>query len=263
MVARRQRRRAAPCRRNCAVFDGFSSPMPARIARLLILPALLALAIAIALVASGRIVLPPRYDPFAPFDLAEEPGFLTRFKFARATADPALCRAALTRGDIAFEPVPDRSTGEGCGFTGAGRIARLGTASLASPVILACPTALALAAFERHQLAPAAQTHLASRLARIEHLGTYACRNINHAATGRRSRHATAEAIDISGFVLADGRRLTLTGDWSSPDAGRAAFLRAARDGACRWFDVTLSPDYNPLHYDHFHLDTGGGRACS
>lgn len=236
--------------------------MMLRVLRLLVLPLVLGLVAVAALVASGHIVLPPRYDPFAPFDLAEEPGFLTRFKFARARADGDLCRAALARGGIAFEPVPDRVTGEGCGFSNAGRIGRLSAASLASPVILACPTALALAAYERHQLAPAASALLNGRLARIEHLGTYACRNINHAASGRRSRHATAEAIDISGFVLGDGRRLTLTADWSSPDEARAGFLRAARDGACRWFGVTLSPDYNPLHYDHFHLDTGGGRAC-
>jgi hypothetical protein len=236
--------------------------MLARIARLLIVPALLALVIVGVLVATRQIVLPPAIDPFAPFDLAEEPGFLTRFKFARAKADPALCREALTRGGIAFEPVPDRVTGEGCGFTGAGRVNRLGEAALSSPVVLACPTVLALAAWQRHGLAPAAETHLASRITRVEHLGAYACRNINHAASGRRSRHATAEAIDIAGFVLADGRRLTLTADWSSAETGRAVFLRRARDLACGWFSVTLSPDYNPLHYDHFHLDTGGGRAC-
>lgn len=236
--------------------------MLARIARLLIVPALLALVIAGVLVATRQIVLPAAIDPFAPFDLAEEPGFLTRFKFARAKADPELCRAALARGGIAFEPVPDRVTGEGCGFTSAGRVSRIGEAALSSPVTLACPTVLALAAWQRHGLGAAVEAHLGSRITRLDHLGAYACRNINHAATGRRSRHATAEAVDISGFGLADGRRLTLTADWSAPDQKRAAFLRAARDAACRWFSVTLSPNYNPLHYDHFHLDTGGGRAC-
>ncbi len=237
-------------------------PMLARIARLLVVPALLALAIAAMLIATRQIVLPPAIDPFAPYDLDAEPGFLTGFKFARAKADPALCRQALARGGIAFEPVPDRVTGEGCGFTDAGRISRIGEAALSSSVVLACPTVLAMAAWQRHGLVPAAQAQLGGRITRIEHLGAYACRNINHAATGRRSRHATAEAIDIAGFVLADGRRLTLAGDWSSADAGRAAFLRNARDTACRWFSVTLSPDFNAAHRDHFHLDTGGGRTC-
>ena len=236
--------------------------MAARIARLLVLPLVLGLLFTAALVASGQIVLPPRFDPFAPFDIGEEPGFLTRFKFARARGDGDLCRAALARGGIAFEPVPDRTTGEGCGFTDAGRTPLAGATRLSSPVILTCRAALSLAMLDRHALGAAARTHLGAPVTRVEHLGTYACRNINHAASGRRSRHATADAIDISGFVLADGRRLTLTADWSSAEAGRAAFLRAVRDAACRWFDVTLSPDYNPLHYDHFHLDVGSGRAC-
>lgn len=223
--------------------------------------ALLVLALML-LVASGRIAVPPELNPFAPLDLRAGPNALTAFKVRRAGADPLLCRAALERAGLTFEPVPDQVTGEGCGFTNAGRIARLGRAALTSPVILSCRAALALALYEHHGLVPAARDHLGSPVARIEHMGTYSCRNINHAPTGRRSRHATADAIDIGGFVLADGRRLTLAGDWSSRDAGRAAFLRAARDAACRWFDVTLSPDFNALHYDHFHLDTGGGRAC-
>lgn len=233
-----------------------------RVARLLILPLILALAVVAALIASGQIVLPPRWDPFAPFDVAETPGLLTRFKFARTRADGDLCRAALSRAGIAFEPVPDRITGEGCGFTDAVRISRIGAVTLASPVVATCRLALGLAMLDRHHIGPAARLSFGVPVTRVDHLGTYACRNINHATSGRRSRHATADAIDIAGFLVADGRRLTLTGDWSSGDAGRAAFLRAVRDGACRWFDVTLSPDYNPLHYDHFHLDMGGGRAC-
>ncbi|MDP2800939.1 MAG: extensin family protein [Phreatobacter sp.] len=236
--------------------------MVARIARLLVVPLILAILVTGALVAAGRIVLPPRWDPFAPFDIVETPSFLTRFKFARARDDGDLCRAALTRGGIAFEPVPDRVTGEGCGFTDAVRTPTVGATRLASPVIVTCRVALSLAMLDRHALGAAARRHLGTPVTRIEHLGTYACRNINHAASGRRSRHATADAIDISGFQLADGRRLTLTADWSSADPGRAAFLRAVRDAACVWFDVTLSPDHNPLHYDHFHFDVGGGRAC-
>jgi hypothetical protein len=223
--------------------------------------AFLALALML-LVAAGRIAVPPELNPFAPLDIRDAPGFLTSFKVARARADPDLCRAVLDRAGLRFEPVPDQVTGEGCGFAGAGRIARLSRATLSSPVVLSCRAALALALYERHGLAAAARTHLGSPVARIEHMGTYSCRNINHAPTGRRSRHATADAIDIGGFVLADGRRLTLIGDWASEDAARAAFLREARDAACRWFDVTLSPFYNALHRDHFHLDMGGGRAC-
>ncbi len=93
------------------------------------------------------------------------------------------------------------------------------------------------------------------------HLGTYACRNINHRERGRRSEHATANAIDISGFVLADGKQITLREDWNR-NSRHQIFLRAVRDGACNFFDVVLSPDYNAALHDHFYLDMGRFRAC-
>jgi len=76
-----------------------------------------------------------------------------------------------------------------------------------------------------------------------------------------RSRHATAEAFDVAGFVLADGRRIRVLGDWSA-DTSSAKFLRDVRDGACRFFDGVLSPDYNAAHRDHLHLDRGRYRYC-
>ncbi len=39
-------------------------------------------------------------------------------------------------------------------------------------------------------------------------------------------------------------------------------FLREVRQRACDLFDVTLGPDYNAAHKNHFHLDVGGDHAC-
>jgi hypothetical protein len=77
------------------------------------------------------------------------------------------------------------------------------------------------------------------------------------ASEGRWSEHATGNAIDIAGFVLEDGRRISVLGDWDGEDA-EARFLRAVRDGACKSFATVLSPDYNAAHADHFHLDQDG-----
>ena len=104
----------------------------------------------------------------------------------------------------------------------------------------------------------------------VDHLGSYACRNINRGegavVEGARSRHATADALDISAFVLADGRRISVT-QWpaatASPDASVPLWLRAAHAGACRFFDGVLGPDYNAAHRDHFHLETGGYGMCN
>jgi hypothetical protein len=71
----------------------------------------------------------------------------------------------------------------------------------------------------------------------------------------------SAEAIDIAGFRLAGGRLVTLRQGWAgAPD--EAAFLRAARDSACRFFATALGPDYNALHADHFHLQSRGWGLC-
>jgi hypothetical protein len=95
----------------------------------------------------------------------------------------------------------------------------------------------------------------------IEHFGSYSCRNVYGRPEATRSRHATAEAWDVAGFVLVDGRRIRVARDWQSTKA-EAAFLRESRDGACRFFDGVLSPDYNAAHHDHLHLDRGPYRMC-
>lgn len=242
--------------------------------------------------------IPDRWNPWAPLQLDEAPGLLTRYKLGRAAADPVLCRATLAQSRLRHVPVADRSTGPGCGFDNAVRIDR-GSVAFGQPFVLSCRAALSLAMWERHVLQQAAAAHLHQEVVAVEHLGSYACRNLYGREGSRRSRHATADALDIAGFVLADGQRIRLRDDWAmqEPDAGQyagpdsgaslraqaspiqgqavdaqtrdspapsdaAGFLRALRDGACDYFDVVLGPDYNQAHADHFHLDQGGGRAC-
>lgn len=228
---------------------------------------------------------PERHDPWAPLNVELAPNWLTGWKLRRAQQDPALCaqRVAHLVSTLGWqaEPLPDRTTGPGCGFDGAWRLDRSSLA-LGAPVSLACPAVLSLAMWERHTLRAAALRHFDAPVTRLQHYGSYACRNVNHApdtAPGsRRSQHATAQALDVAGFVLAGGRRITVARDWgaapsqdaagpgaSSPVGGASAsarFLREVRDGACRWFDGTLSPDYNAAHADHLHLEVGGWQTC-
>lgn len=236
-------------------------PLPRRRSSLLFL---LLLALGYWALSTGRIEVPARFDPWAPLDVAAPPNLLTSFKLARASADPDACRRALATADLDLTPLPDRSTGPGCGFENAVRIERTSVA-VGEAFSLSCRAALSLAMWERHDLQQAARTHLGSEVRAIEHLGSYACRNLYGEAGSRRSQHATADAVDIAGFVLADGRRIRVLRDWQASDAAAGAsaqavdpaaearFLRAVRDGACRWFDAVLGPDYNSAHADHFH----------
>ena len=79
------------------------------------------------------------------------------------------------------------------------------------------------------------------------------------------NQHSTANAIDISAFIMADGTRIALINDWDDADV-RREFLHEVRDGSCDLFSTVLSPDYNAAHADHFHFDmakrTAGWTVC-
>lgn len=236
---------------------------------------LIALALGLALGAylSGWVRVPPRFDPLAALDVSEPPNLLTPFKLRRTRADDALCISSLREAGLRFSPLPERTPVQGCGLSNAVRLEAGHSLQLSRPTVLSCRAALSFALWERHGLQPAAQAELGQRVARIEHMGSYACRDINTGdgrATGRRSRHATADALDVSGFTLADGRRIQLLRDaphpWDDATAlardADARFLHAAHAGACRAFDGTLGPGYNAAHRDHFHLEVGGWPLC-
>ena len=87
--------------------------------------------------------------------------------------------------------------------------------------------------------------------------GSYACRNVigSQQNAGKRSGHAIANAIDVGGFVLKDGRRITILNDWRSTDPATQQFLRTIHASACKRFGTVLSPDYNAAHANHLHLE--------
>ena len=222
--------------------------------------ALVALAaLAAALVLAGVVPVPARWNPWAPLDLADDPNLLTRFKLERLGSDAAGCLAVLAQAPMRFAALPDRETGHGCAFRNAVMIEA--TSVAVQPFPLSCRSAVALALWERHVMHPAALESFGVPVTRIEHVGSYACRNVYGRDDGRRSQHATADALDVAGFVLQDGRRVRVRDGWNG-DAEEAAFLREVHAGACRVFDAVLGPDYNAAHHDHLHLDRGSYRVC-
>jgi hypothetical protein len=212
------------------------------------------------LLASGIVRIPDRYNPWAALRVDEPPGWFTRLKLARLAREPQLCLSVLATAGWTFAPLPDKQFAPGCGFENVVRVESAGLA-VGAAFALSCPAAVALALWERHVLQPAAHAHFGQPAVRMEHFGSYACRNISGASDARRSRHATARALDIAGLVLADGRRIRIAQHWSGNDS-EALFLRELHAGACTVFDAVLGPDYNAAHRDHFHVERGGGRVC-
>ncbi|SAL68434.1 hypothetical protein AWB74_03885 [Caballeronia arvi] len=210
---------------------------------------------------SRRIALPERYDPFAPLDVRAPQGPLTRFKLWRTMHDPQLCDAALARSGLVYRAMADATGPGGCELKGVMRITQSEDLRFSSPFLATCPLALGIAYFEHQYLQTAALETYGERVARIEHVGSYACRNVNHQQDAALSQHASANAIDLTGFVLDDGRRITLA-RWDDASSLDGQFLRRVHEGACQSFDTTLGPDYNVLHKTHFHVDMGPYRVC-
>ncbi|WP_188056525.1 MULTISPECIES: extensin family protein [unclassified Sphingosinithalassobacter] len=175
------------------------------------------------------------------------------------------CLADLERQNVSYRPLPDQDFGGGCLVIGAVQLLDIGV-PVTGLKSMRCPLAQTFSAWVRHGVAPAAREILGSELVRVESFGTYSCRGIIGAgasAARRVSEHGLANAVDISGFRLADGRRITLKDDWNSSDPRVREFLQVVRRSACRRFKTVLSPDYNAAHHDHFHLDMGRGPFCS
>ena len=163
------------------------------------------------------------------------------------------CLAALSEAKVRYTPLPDQHFGGGCKAVDSVKLLDIGlpTTNLGA---VTCPLARNFAAWARHAVVPAGQQILGSPVVRIETFGTYSCRNVNAAATGNLSQHAFANAIDVSAFVLADGRRVSVLGGWSgTPEQQR--FLRVLKSSACKRFATVLSPEYNRQHANHFHFD--------
>lgn len=204
--------------------------------------------------------LPARHNPWAPLSIDEPLGWLTRLKLARLAREPAACHDLLARSQLRYTRISDREVAPGCAFVDAVRV-HAATVAIDPDIALTCRAAVSLALWERHVLQPAAQQHFGQPAVRLDHFGSFACRNLYGRSEAPRSRHASADALDIAGVVLADGRRIRVAAHWSGA-AAEAAFLRELHAGACRVFDGVLGPEYNAAHRDHFHVERGGFRVC-
>jgi hypothetical protein len=208
----------------------------------------------------GWLSAPPEYNPWAPLDVGAPINFLTRYKLSRLSNDAELCQRILSQTHLTYEALDDLVTGPSCGLQNAIRVDRTSSA-VTSPFSLTCRAAVSLALWESHFVQPAAQTHFGARVAKLEHFGSYSCRNVYGRPNATRSRHATAEALDVAGFVLENDQRIRILGSWNE-NSRESRFLHDVRDGACKVFDGVLSPDYNEAHRDHLHLDRGPYRVC-
>ena len=207
--------------------------------------------------------LPAQWNPFTPLSVTDAPTVVTRYKLKRLNADPEACLAVLqqaqTAGYISFTR-PGNQQGR-CPLVDPVRITRFGDVSLSSSFLSSCALAVSSTMLVTQTLKTLAASELGSPLTRIDHFGSYACRNIYHRAEGRLSEHATAEAWDLSGFRLQNGMRISVLNHWKGDDA-RARWLQAVFARSCRLFGTALGPEYNAAHANHFHFGMRSFGIC-
>ncbi len=223
---------------------------------------------------------PPQDLPWKPLDLSAPIGSATQAQVAdfeiRRLAAPEesqavtdACIQLLREAGVQVERAEDRDDGGFCVVKGAVRLTGGAITPLApGGLVMQCPMAVRYVIWDRQVLQPAARETFGQAVARVDNMGAYSCRRIygQTDVSARPSEHARANALDVGGVTLADGRKVTVLADWNGDGpagAQGATFLRRLRQGACRVFSTVLSPEYNEAHRDHLHLDGAERGLCS
>ena len=207
----------------------------------------------------GRVSVPPNWIPWGEIDLEEPPSWFAPLQINLLAVNEEACFAALDRSELSYTKLEERPIAGGCGWSAGAQILR-SNIPYGAVFPSNCAFLAALYWYEQ-ELQELAQLHLQTEVERIDHFGSYSCRNVYGREDARRSQHATANALDVAAFRLANGETISVLNDWKD-DTPEGRFLHDARDTACKFFNAVLSPDYNAAHANHFHLDLGGFHTC-
>jgi hypothetical protein len=179
---------------------------------------------------------------------------------ASVRPDMKQCVAGLQSLGARYTILPDRDYSPGCSAINSVTLTGAGV-PITNISAIQCELASALTLWVRGSVQQAAKAAFGERVVKIETMGAYSCRNVIGGRGTGLSEHASANAIDVSAFMLSDGRRVTIQQGWNGSEDERD-FLRAIRKSACARFQTVLSPDYNAAHHNHLHFDMGRGPYC-
>jgi hypothetical protein len=154
----------------------------------------------------------------------------------------AVCGVAAIKGK---KIAPIRSNVRGCGVPDAVAVTSVAGVRLSQAATVDCSIAKALNAWVDQVAQPAFD----GKLVELRVAAHYACRGRNNVRGARISEHGKGNAIDISAFVLANGRTLTVKDNYNR-------LLRRIYKAACPYFKTALGPGSDGYHEDHFHFDT-------
>lgn len=205
---------------------------------------------------SSRVLVPLALGPALISGCSSGPDFVAKVEPWRAKEESA----CLTSGVLAHTTfIAARSALGGPSVCGTERPFELsavddGRVRLRPTALLRCPMIPQVERWIRESVSPAARYYFGADLVEVSVAGSYSCRPMNHVSGARLSEHGYANALDVSGFTLADGRKITVKRGWDGA-TDEQAFLRAVHRGACQQFTTVLGPDHDRAHNDHLHVD--------
>lgn len=141
---------------------------------------------------------------------------------AQVAAAKQQCARLLSQFKIDYKPLAPIRKGA-CGAPAPILVSAIGDdprVEIDPPATMRCSLAAALQAWFANVVQPEARAELGGPVIKIRQLASYDCRNRYGRRVGKISEHARADAIDISTFTTASGRRVAVLTAW--PAAGKA-----------------------------------------
>jgi hypothetical protein len=143
---------------------------------------------------------------------------------------------------------------KGCGVEDPVAVTSVSGVRLTQTATVDCSIAKALNSWVDEVAQPAFD----GKLVEMQVAAHYICRGRNNKKGAKISEHGKGRAIDISAFVLSNGKVLTVASNYNK-------LMRRIYKAACPYFRTTLGPGSDGYHEDHFHFDTSarsGGSYC-
>lgn len=165
-------------------------------------------------------------------------------------------------GDLAIQGTKIGPVGGpgACGIDQAVRVRSVSGVALSTHAVMDCKTAKTLKTWVDKGMSPAVGRR-GGGVQSVRVVAHYACRTRNSQKGAKLSEHAKGRAIDIAGFTLQDGSKISVLNGWGTK--GDGPVLRKMHASACGPFGTVLGPNANRFHRDHFHFDTARYRSGS
>lgn len=146
------------------------------------------------------------------------------------------------------------SQGNGCHIPNPWKVRSVAGVDLENGATLNCSVVGPLNNWLNGVAQPAALLAFGEPIRSTRVAASYGCRARNNKRGAKMSEHGFGNAIDLSEFTLASGRKVTVQAGWGG-NAQDRAFLRDLHSGACGNFTTVLGPRSDRHHHDHFHFD--------